>query len=77
MKLLSALGTKWWVNFIFPPTAWTEQYYDPLEERIAEKAEEWSGIQEAEAVLREARNENRIFRQHVDYFGYAFFVMRN
>lgn len=62
--------------FIFPPTAWTEQYYDPMEERIAEKTEDWSDIPEAEAVLKEARNEISTFRQHFDYFSYAFFVMR-
>jgi hypothetical protein len=48
-----------------------------MEERIAEKTKDWSGIPEAEAVLREARNEISIFRQHFDYFSYAFFVMRN
>lgn len=64
-------------HFIFPTTAWTEQYYDPMEKRIAEKAEAWSGIPEAEIVLREAKNEISIFRRHFDYFSYAFFVMRN
>lgn len=64
-------------HFIFPPTAWTEQYYDPMEKRIAEKAEDWRGIPDAEAVLREARNEISIFRRHFDYFSYAFFVTRN
>lgn len=63
-------------HFIFPPEAWTDQYYDPMEERIAEKAKEWKGIPEAEAVLNEARNEISVFRQYFDYFSYAFFVMR-
>ncbi|NEQ49777.1 MAG: methyltransferase domain-containing protein [Leptolyngbya sp. SIO3F4] len=62
--------------FIFPATAWTEHYYDPMEKRIAEKAAEWRGIPEAEAVLKEARNEISIFRRYSDYFSYAFFVMR-
>lgn len=63
-------------HFVFPERAWTDQYYDPMERRIAEKELAWSGIPEAEAVLREARNEISVFRQHSDYFGYVFFVMR-
>jgi len=77
IEVIQRLGYELAGHFIFPPTAWTEQYYDPMDERIAEKAKDWSGIPDAEAVLREARNEISIFRQHCDYFSYAFFVMRN
>ena len=62
--------------FVFPASGWTEQYYDPMQQRIAEKAKEWSGIPEAEAVLNEAKNEIAIFRQNSDYYSYAFFVLR-
>ncbi|MGI9249359.1 MAG: class I SAM-dependent methyltransferase [Woeseiaceae bacterium] len=64
-------------HFVFPASAWTDQYYDPMEERIAEKAKDWRGIPDAEAVLSEARNEISVFRNHSDYFSYAFFVMRS
>jgi SAM-dependent methyltransferase len=74
LEVIERIGYEVVGQFIFPPTAWTEQYYDPMEERIAEKA--WRGIPDAEAVLREAGNEISIFRQHFDYFSYAFFVMR-
>ena len=63
-------------HFVLPPSAWTDQYYDPMERRIAEKEKDWNGIPEAEAVLCEARNEISVFRNHSEYFGYAFFVMR-
>jgi SAM-dependent methyltransferase len=63
-------------HFILPPAAWTESYYDPMEARIAEKAAEWAGIPEAEAVLGEARNEISIYHNYSGYFSYAFFVMR-
>ncbi|MEP1469794.1 MAG: class I SAM-dependent methyltransferase [Halieaceae bacterium] len=63
-------------HFLFPSGAWTEQYYDPMEARIAAKAKEWQGNAEAEAVLAEARKEISLFRRFSDYFNYAFFVMR-
>jgi ubiquinone/menaquinone biosynthesis C-methylase UbiE len=64
-------------HFLFPPSAWTEHYYDPMEQRITEKAERWKGIPEAEAVLEEARNELSVFRRCSEFYGYTFFVMRN
>lgn len=63
-------------SFVFPPTAWTEEYYDPMEKRIAEKALEWKGDSEAEEVLAAARHEISVFRRCSEYYGYAFFVMR-
>jgi len=76
LEVIKRVGYEVVGHFVFPPAAWTEQYYDPMEDRIAEKAEEWSGIPDAEAALREARKEISTFRQHSDYFSYAFFVMR-
>ena len=75
LDVIERIGYEVSGHFVFPASAWTDQYYDPMEERIEEKAKDWSGIPEAEAVLSEARNEISIFRQYSDYFSYAFFVM--
>ena len=63
-------------HFVFPASAWTDQYYDPMEQLVAEKSQDWRGIPEAEAVLAEATHEISIFRQYSDYYSYAFFVLR-
>jgi SAM-dependent methyltransferase len=76
LEVIEHIGYKSVGHFIFPAAAWTEHYYDPMEERIAEKTEEWRGVPEAEAVLKAARKEIATFRKHSDYFSYAFFVMR-
>jgi ubiquinone/menaquinone biosynthesis C-methylase UbiE len=75
LDVIERVGYEVLGHSVFPASAWTDQYYDPMEERIAEKAKDWSGIPEAEAVLSEGRNEISIFRQYSDYFSYAFFVM--
>ena len=77
LDVIKRIGYESVGHFIFPATAWTEHYYNPMEIRIAEKTAEWSGNPEAEAVLNEARNEISIFQRYSDYFSYAFFVMRN
>ena len=63
-------------HFVLPASAWTDEYYDPMEKLVEQKAIEWRGIEEAEAVLAEARDEISVFRRFSDYYSYAFFVMR-
>ena len=75
LEIIKRTGYEVVGHFVLPPTAWTDEYYDPMEGRIAEKAKDWQGIPEAESVLSEARNEISVFRQYSDYFGYAFFLM--
>lgn len=77
LKVIEQIGYEVLGHFVFPRSAWTDQYYDPMDKRIAEREKDWGGIPEAEAVLREARNEISVFRKHSDYFSYAFFVMRS
>ncbi|MEM9265363.1 MAG: class I SAM-dependent methyltransferase [Cyanobacteria bacterium P01_F01_bin.13] len=77
LDVIKHIGCESVGHFIFPATAWTEHYYNPMEKRIAERTLEWRGIPEAEAVLKEAGNEISVFRSYSDYFSYAFFVMRN
>ena len=64
-------------HFVFPGSAWTAEYYDPMEKRIKELENAWSGNAKAEAVLNEAKNEISVFRKYSDYFNYAFFVMHS
>jgi len=77
LRVVERVGFELVDHFVFPPTAWTEHYYDPMESRIAEKAGEWEGDPDGEAVLKEARNEISVFQRFSDFYSYAFFVMRN
>ncbi len=76
LALVRRLGYEPLGHFVFPSSAWTDEYYDPMERRIAEHAEAWQGNPEAEAVLDAARREIAMFRRFSDYYGYAFLVMR-
>jgi ubiquinone/menaquinone biosynthesis C-methylase UbiE len=62
-------------HFLFPASAWTDDYYDPMQERISEKAKEWKGISEAESVLREAVNEISVFHKYSAFYNYVFFIL--
>ena len=77
LEVIKQTGYETLSHFVLPESAWTDQYYEPMERRIAENERAWSGIPAAEAVLAEARNEISVFRDCSDYFSYAFFVMRS
>jgi len=76
LEIVSGLGYQRVGHFILPASSWTDLYYDPLAERIAEYEPQWKGIPEAEDVLAEARKEISVFERHSQYYSYAFFVMR-
>ena len=76
LTVINRLGYQQVGHFVLPNGAWTIDYYDPMEELVAEKAKEWAGVPEALEVLEEARGEIDIFRKYSGYFSYAFFVMR-
>jgi len=63
-------------HFVLPESAWTADYYDPMESLLAGKSKEWQGIPEGLAVIAEARYEIELYRKYPDYYGYAFFVVR-
>ena len=76
LRVVEGVGFELVDHFVFPPTAWTEHYYDPMEDRIEEKAQEWEGDPDGEAVLKAARKEISVFRRCSKFYSYAFFVMR-
>ena len=76
LAVIDKVGLEVVDHFVFPATAWTKQYYDPMEARIAEKEKQWSGDHEGEAILSAARNEISLFKRYKEFYNYAFFIMR-
>lgn len=63
-------------HFALPDRSWTDDFYDPMEKRIAELRKKHAGNAEALAVFARCQNEIDIFRKYPDHYGYAFFIMR-
>ena len=62
-------------DFVLPERAWWDDYYAPMERRLAVLAPKYAGDPVAEAVLRADREELELYRSYAAYYGYAFFVM--
>ena len=63
-------------NFRLPEAAWWDEYYRPLEHRIAALESRLPGDQAARAVAEMERREIALYRKYADYYGYEFYVMR-
>ena len=62
--------------FVMPPSAWTDEYYDPMQARIDMLKRAHPGDTEALAVLDASGEEIRVFESSAGSYGYAFFVAR-
>jgi SAM-dependent methyltransferase len=62
--------------FVLPRETWTVDYYEPMEQLLAVKEQEWASHPQGLAVIAQARQEIDLYRTYSDYYGYAFFVMQ-
>ncbi len=63
-------------HFALPDEAWWDDFYRPMQVRIAELREKYKGDAEALATLAELATEPEMHRRHSEYYGYEFFVAR-
>lgn len=63
-------------SFRLPDSAWWDDYYTPMLERIKELRSRNEGVSEAEAVYAECEAEIEMFRRHSKSYGYTFFVLQ-
>lgn len=60
--------------FVMPTSAWTDEYYDPMQARIDALKRKHQADAEALAVLDASGEEIRVFESSGGSYGYAFFV---
>ncbi len=62
-------------ELVLPRSAWWDDYYAPMQDRLDRLASKYAGDPVAEAVIAESREEIAVFREHGDTYGYVFLVM--
>jgi SAM-dependent methyltransferase len=68
---LSLLG-----HFTLPDEAWWDDFYAPMEQRIAELRGTYAGDDEARGILDQLAQEPEMHRRYSSYYAYEFFVAR-
>jgi hypothetical protein len=62
-------------NFVLPDSAWWDDYYDPMEQRMRMLSDQYRSVH-AIAQIDQAQRELEVRRKHPDCYGYVFFVMQ-
>jgi ubiquinone/menaquinone biosynthesis C-methylase UbiE len=73
--LVQACGYELLGDFVLPESAWWDDYYNPILERLTEIAPRYAGDAFAEELLQAEMAEIEAYRNYAAYYGYAFFVM--
>jgi SAM-dependent methyltransferase len=63
-------------HFTLPEEAWWDDFYTPMEARIAELRGTYANDVEASAILEQLAEEPETHRRHSDFYAYEFFVAR-
>ena len=63
-------------HFTLPDEAWWDEFYAPMEARIATLRGKYASDVEALAILDQLAGEPEMYRRHSAYFAYEFFVAR-
>jgi len=76
LSLIKSCGFEVIGHFTLPESAWWEQYYHPLEDRLRSFRERYAADREKLDFLESVQMEIDLFRKYSIYYGYEFFLMR-
>ena len=75
-RIAAASGYRVIEHFNLPESAWWDDYYTPMLERLQKLKLKNSGVTEAEEVYAACEEEVEMFRRHSKSYGYSFFVLQ-
>jgi len=64
-------------KFVFPASAWWDDYYTPISQIINKLKEENGESTDSEEVFNEMIPEMEMHKKYGEYYSYVFFIMRN
>jgi serine/threonine-protein kinase HipA len=76
LKTAGACGYEVLDHFTLPRSAWCDEYYTPLSERVGQLRHEASTNPALAEVLDDTEREIAIFNRYGDSFGYVFYLMQ-
>jgi len=62
--------------FTLPESAWWDNYYGPMERRLASLREQHDGDGEALSVIERSQEQITLYRRFPRYYGYVFYILR-
>jgi len=76
LKVIQQTGYRHIGHFTIPESAWWNDYYNPIEKRLAKLQERYRTNLEAMGVLEMEQKEIDLYRKYSKYYGYVFYLMQ-
>ncbi|MCC0565756.1 class I SAM-dependent methyltransferase [Brevibacillus borstelensis] len=76
LRIIAEAGYTLQEHFVLPDSAWWDDYYEPMCERISHLQDRYKNDRDALATLKEASREVELYRKYSSYYGYVFYVMQ-
>lgn len=76
LEIIRKLGYQVVGHFVLPPSSWWDDYYRPLQERLAILREKYRDNPAALQMLAGTHREIEIFKQYNAWYSYVFYVMQ-
>jgi len=76
IEIIRNCGYKLVDYFVLPESGWWDEYYLPLEKRIAILRKKYKDDVKAQEVLEEEQQEIDLYRKYSKYYGYVFYIMQ-
>lgn len=77
LSIIEKSGYKVIGHFTLPESAWFDDYYIHLEERIQKLQKKYLGDRNALEILNSEKYEIELFKEYSDYYGYEFYIMQS
>ncbi len=74
--IVEANGYRLIDHFTLPESSWWENYYDHLKKGFVRMQEKYPDDEKVAALLQMEEEEQRMYREYSDYYGYEFFIMQ-
>ena len=76
LRIIEKCGYEVLGHFTLPESAWWDGYYNSLTEGMDRLRETYHDDAKVEELIRMEMEEQRMYRENSDYFGYEFYIMR-
>ncbi|MDJ0737360.1 MAG: class I SAM-dependent methyltransferase [Nostocaceae cyanobacterium] len=76
ISIIQELGYTYIHSFNLPESAWWDNYYIPLEDRISLLQTKYQGDVEAQSILQLEQSEIELYRNYSHCYGYVFYIMQ-
>lgn len=76
VEIIASTGYKAIGHFTLPQSAWWDDYYTPMEKRLASLRMKYRDNEIALKTIAESQHEIDLYRKYSDFYGYVFFIMQ-